>query len=100
MGSPLQTQNSVSPETRSTRADNSSKSNALLNSVVESIQSPRNLSQSLENHEGTPQVSPSDAEFSNSSRRNKDLADVLFGTQDLKGPQPQLSSPDARTTLH
>jgi serine/arginine repetitive matrix protein 2 len=71
---------------------NTSKANALLESVVDSIQSPQNQSRSSPPRNVVAE-DPPDLEYSNSNRRNRDLAEAIFGSQEAvrKGPPTMLN---------
>ncbi|KAI0695429.1 hypothetical protein C8T65DRAFT_46204 [Cerioporus squamosus] len=81
---------------RATTSDQVAKANALLNAVVDSIESPRTRAlQMLPPEEPTLSVpAPTDIEQSSPMRRNRALADALFGSEDMdasaSGP-PQIS---------
>jgi hypothetical protein len=71
-----------------------SKGSALLDSAVDSIQPSHNLSQSLDNGDGTQEQdieSPPSEPDSEISRRNRHLAEVIFGTQEqvIESPPPE-----------
>src|SRR5271154_5517482 len=87
----MQTRRSPSPDARLKQSESASKASALLDSVVHSIQQPRNqMISGLTNEESLDSVAG--LEFSNTNRRHKDLADAIFGSQEneRKGPPPKL----------
>ncbi|KAF9566339.1 hypothetical protein CPC08DRAFT_116394 [Agrocybe pediades] len=81
---PPQTQPPASPSPYATE-DQLSKASALLNSVVESI----NEHPPAPGPQAIIATSSQDTEVSINTRRNRDLAHVLFGTEDETGEEPQ-----------
>jgi serine/arginine repetitive matrix protein 2 len=80
--------NSISPANPSHNADKSSKVSALLDSVVDSIQPSLAEASAVSENEGPV----SQGENSPITRRNRDLAQALFGIQgDRKSPPAKLS---------
>jgi serine/arginine repetitive matrix protein 2 len=77
-------QNTSGLDTRPRALNNVSKASALLDSVVDSIQSPRNQTTSSSSNELITR-GVSEIEYSSSDRRHKDLADAIFGSQDNDG---------------
>ncbi|TFK88789.1 hypothetical protein K466DRAFT_520221 [Polyporus arcularius HHB13444] len=94
-----QTQAQAQASAASSRAATSeqvAKANALLNAVVDSIESPRTRAlQLLPPEEPTLSVpAPTDVEQSSPMRRNRALADALFGSEELDASAsepPQIS---------
>ncbi|KAI0747644.1 hypothetical protein C8Q80DRAFT_1219125 [Daedaleopsis nitida] len=81
---------------RSTTSDHVAKANALLNAVVDSIESPRiHQLDMLPPEEPTLTVpAPADIEQSSPMRRNRALAEALFGSEELdarSSSPPQIS---------
>jgi serine/arginine repetitive matrix protein 2 len=87
--SPLPTILNTNPSV-SHATDKSSKASALLDSVVDSIQSPLNPVVTIPENEMI--APPMSQEISPNSRRNRDLAQILFGEQgqDHKPPSAKL----------
>jgi len=87
--------NTTSPISPSHNADKTSKASALLDSVVDSIQSPRSQTIPIVQNERT---AFSQESGSPTSRRNRDLTQALFGMQDRKAPPAKLSLSQSTAT--
>ena len=83
---PPQVQNPASPSPHP-----SDEQTALLNSMVESIKVQHTL-------DTTPVSTPDDKEISPSTRRNRDLAQVLFGDDEKEEPTTDTKEPAQSTT--
>jgi serine/arginine repetitive matrix protein 2 len=80
--SPLHTITAAPPVSPTHNADKSSKASALLDSVVDSILSPAYPAAAVREAETAAPASHSKEGVSPTSRRNRDLAQALFGTPD------------------
>ncbi|KAF9466343.1 hypothetical protein BDZ94DRAFT_1233950 [Collybia nuda] len=80
---PPQAQPPASPVSATTKGDRDLKASALLNSVVDSIKSSRDQPPVLDTSRTSP-TSPSGNDMSPTTRRNRDLAQALFGLEDTE----------------